>query len=42
MYVYEVSYFYAGFYLEGDLTLSWFQEIQEAKNDLRAKGVTVD
>ena len=25
-----------------DLTLSWFQEIQEAKNDLRAKGVTVD
>ena len=26
----------------GALTLLWFQEIQEAKNDLRVKGVTVD
>jgi len=26
----------------GTLTLLWFQEIQEAKNELRAKGVTVD
>jgi hypothetical protein len=26
----------------GDLTLLWFQEIREAKSDLRAKGVTVD
>jgi len=26
----------------GDLMFSWFQEIQEAKNDLRGKGVTVD
>jgi len=40
------SYLYAvlvdPFLPGGALTLLWFQEIQEAKNDLRAKGVTVD
>jgi len=46
MYVYGISYFHllpANPSLHGGgLTFSRFQEIQEAKNDLRTKGVTVD